>query len=337
MSDHTPDNEFDRDLALTSRAYKNAESELPPTAMDDAIRAAARRAVKSQPHAIHKSWISRWSTPISAAALIVLTVSVGLIAIDEQPDQAPALLKEVARPKLSTPPAAPSIPAPAATPRPASESTSPAAAVVLDSPQPARAAEKKARLDLQSAAPRDQIAESTKPESDQRRNEVGLAASGNLLAKDADRAVASPPVAPFVPAPPPAKLAVRQDDTNQSAAAETTKREMPRAVGAAIASRPEVSEPMLQKKSVAASAPAPASMPPRFASAGARSVAPPVYAPPAAPLSLADKLSESPEVWMKRILELKRLERTREFEEELAKFRKRYPDFALPQELKVPR
>lgn len=338
MSDHTqkPDSEIDRDLALTSRAYKIAESELPTTAMDDAIRAAARRAAKSQPHAVNKSWLTRWSTPISAAALVVLTVSVGLIAIDEQPDQAPALLKEVTRPKLPAQPAAPSIPVPVATPKPASERIAPAAAVVLDSPQPLRAAEKKARLDLQSA-PRDQIVESAKPGLDERRNEADFPASGNLLAKEADRAAASPAVVPFVPAPPPAKLAVRQDDSNQSAAAETTKREIPQAVGAAIATRAEVPEPTLQKKSVAASAPAPASMPPRFASAGARSVAPPMYAPQAAPLSLADKLSESPEVWMKRILELKRLERTREFEEELAKFRERYPDFALPQELKMQR
>ncbi len=38
---------------------------------------------------------------------------------------------------------------------------------------------------------------------------------------------------------------------------------------------------------------------------------------------------------MKRILELKRLDRTHEFNEELIKFRKRYPDFALPEELKA--
>ena len=68
--------------------------------------------------------------------------------------------------------------------------------------------------------------------------------------------------------------------------------------------------------------------------AGNAAIAPPVYAAPAAPPSLGDKANEPPDVWMKRILELKRLERTREFAEELVKFRKRYPDFALPEELK---
>ena len=54
------DGELDRDLAAVSRAYQLADADLPPPAMDDAIRAAARRAVKSQLHAAGKSWISRW-------------------------------------------------------------------------------------------------------------------------------------------------------------------------------------------------------------------------------------------------------------------------------------
>ena len=44
------DSEFDRERALISSAYKNAAPDMPPPAMDDAIRAAAHRAVKSQPH-----------------------------------------------------------------------------------------------------------------------------------------------------------------------------------------------------------------------------------------------------------------------------------------------
>ena len=37
---------------------------------------------------------------------------------------------------------------------------------------------------------------------------------------------------------------------------------------------------------------------------------------------------------MKSILELKQQGKTREFEEELAQFRKRYPEFKLPEELR---
>lgn len=340
MSDHPKNNgssgdqpgEFDRDLALTSHAYKNAEMDLPSAAMDDAIRAAARRAVKSQPHAVNKSWISRWSIPISAAALVVLSVSVGLISLDEQPDLAPASLREVASPKAVTAPAAPPTPVP--------ESAAPVTVIASNSPQPTRTAEKKARLDFQSVAPRDQLAASAKPDLEQRHNEADGAASGNLLAKDADRGIASPAAAPFVPAPPPAEVAKRQESDRKNAA-ETTKREalqvkqlLPQAASAAVAARGDVGSLALQK-SVAAAAPAPAPTPSIVA--GNAAIAPPVYAVPtvpAAPSSLADKANETPDVWMKRILELKRLERTREFAEELVKFRKRYPDFALPEELK---
>lgn len=328
MSDHTKSdssssdqhNEFERDLALTSHAYKNAEVDLPSVAMDDAIHAAARRAVKSHPHAINKSWISRWSTPISAAALVVLSVSVGLIAIDEQPDLAPASLKEVARPKAAAPPAITRVPSIAP------ESAAPAAVIASDLPQPARLPEKKARLDLQSVAPREQIAASAKPDLAPRRNEADGAASGNLMVKDSGRAVV-----PFVPAPPLAEVATRQESAGQSAA-ETTKREapqikqlVPQVATASVAARGDVTELALQKSVAAAAAPKPPLL------ANATAIAPPVHA---APATSADKANEPPDIWMKRILELKRLERTREFEEELTKFRKRYPGFALPEELK---
>ena len=76
MSDRNKNatSDFDRDLAALSRAYKSAADELPSSALDDAIRAVARRGVKSKPHVIGKSWIARWSTPLSAAALVVLSV-----------------------------------------------------------------------------------------------------------------------------------------------------------------------------------------------------------------------------------------------------------------------
>ena len=55
---------------------------------------------------------------------------------------------------------------------------------------------------------------------------------------------------------------------------------------------------------------------------------------PATPRLLANKTTEPPDGWMKRILEFKALRKMREFEGELAKFRKQYPDYLLPEELK---
>ena len=155
MSDRNKNatSDFDRELAAISRAYKNAEQDTPSSAMDDAIRAAARRGVKSKPHVIGKSWIARWSTPLSAAALVVLSVSVGLVAIDEQPALAPAELKEMVQPKQPSA-AAPAVAldsagsvAPAETPR---------------ASRPASALDKKARMESQDAAARDRIMESSK-------------------------------------------------------------------------------------------------------------------------------------------------------------------------------
>ena len=324
------DSELDRALALASHAYKNVGADVPTPAMDDAIRAAARRVVRSQPHAINKPWISRWSMPISAAALVVLSVSVGLIAVDEQPDRMSASLKEVVRPKAAIVPATP--------PMPAAESAAPVARIASDLPQPARTLEKKARLDLQSVAPRDQVATSAKPTLELHRNEADATASGSLVTKDSDDALASPAITAFVPAPPLAEVATRRESAGQRAA-ETLKREapqikqlVPQVAAAAVAARGDVGSPALQKSVAAANAPAAASRPSKVA--GNAAVEPPVHAVPAAPSALADKASEAPDVWMKRILELKRLERTREFEDELVKFRKRYPDFVLPEALK---
>ena len=64
-----------------SRAYRDAadfENMEPPAALDDAIRAAARRAVKSGPAPVGKSWIRRW-TPQLAVAAVVFTFPTTLL------------------------------------------------------------------------------------------------------------------------------------------------------------------------------------------------------------------------------------------------------------------
>ena len=65
----------------------------------------------------------------------------------------------------------------------------------------------------------------------------------------------------------------------------------------------------------------------------ATSSAPPVAIthPPAVLLQDAQSL---PQLWLKRIQLMKSEGKVKEAEEELAKFRKRYPDYPLPEELK---
>lgn len=347
-NDSSNESEFERDLAMTSRAYKNAGADTPPQAMDDAIRAAARRAVKSQPRVIGKSWISRWSAPISAAALVVLAVSVGFIAIEEQPELAPAPLKDAIKPKAAAAPALPSVAEPNAAPVTGAQS----------SPQPAPVSEKKSRLDRQNVSPRDQIAESAKPELERRRFEAGSAANAPMLAKEKSGADAvnrpvvvasSPAAAPATPAksiakdtqsfvsdPPLANVAAAQEIAGRSSV-DTAKREVaqdkpvtPKLASAGGALRNDGNDAPLP------TAPAPAAAPPAPVVASGAAIAPSVSGTASRlQQALADKSSQSPDVWMKRILELKQQGKMREFEEELAKFRKRYPDFALPEELKA--
>lgn len=363
MNDKTRNNgsgsgggEFERDLAMTSHAYKNAGADAPPPAMDDAIRAAARRAVKSQPHAIGKSWISRWSAPISAAALVVLAVSVGFVAIEEQPELAPAPLKAAIKPKTPPPAAAPV----------AAEPDAAAATGARSSPPTASVTEKKTRLDRQSTSPRDQIAESTKPELERRRFEAGSAANGAMLAKERGDAVAfNSPVAiasssaaasptpaksgakdtqSFVSDPPPANVATAQEGVGRNSV-DTAKREvaqdkpvMPKLASPGGALRNDGNDAPLSAARKLPTAPAPAAAPPVPVVASGAAIAPSVSVTASRlQQALADKSSHSPDVWMKRILELKQQGKSREFEEELAKFRKRYPDFALPEELKAPK
>lgn len=255
MSDHkqnnADDSEFDRELAVTSRAYKGAEADLPPPAMDDAIRAAARHAVKSRPRAMGKSWIARYSAPLTAAALVMLTVSVGFIALDERPELAPASLSESVKSKVASS-ASPTMP------MEPPESPSPAVAQAPRLSQPAPAAEKKRPVASPNIVLRGPLAEAPEPALERPRNEDRVAASGAIRPTESNAAVAN-------------------------------------------------DRPLL------AASPLPAA------------------APPAA----VKEANEPPDAWMKRILELKQQGKMREVEEELAKFRKRYPEFMLPEELKV--
>lgn len=286
MSDRKQDNgnggdsKFDRELAVMSRAYKNAGADTPPPATDDAIRAAARRAVRSQPQAAGKSWISRWSAPLSAAALVVLTVSVGFLAIDEQPGLAPEPLKAVVK---ANPPASPDASAMSSN---ASASAAPGAVVVP-------------RLSLP--------APNTSAES---------------VANEAQGFVADPPLA---------GAAARKGNV---VAAGTAKREAAQeklqSAPAAVPARGDAS--LTVQKSQAPTSPAAATSAPIVASPAA--ISPPRHVAAPTLQSLADKANEPPEAWVKRILEFKQQGKTREFDEELAKFRKRYPDFKLPEELR---
>jgi hypothetical protein len=61
----------------------------PPASIDNAIRAAARRAVHARPQAVGKSWLTRYRTPLSAAAVVMLSASLVMVAFNERADLRP--------------------------------------------------------------------------------------------------------------------------------------------------------------------------------------------------------------------------------------------------------
>lgn len=69
-----------------SRRYREAAAEQPSAELDDAILAAARRAVDARPQAAgitragaRRNWASRWSAPLAAAAVVVLAVALTVL------------------------------------------------------------------------------------------------------------------------------------------------------------------------------------------------------------------------------------------------------------------
>ncbi len=85
MSD---DRDWDAELeaaAAVRRRYRDvAASDEPPAALDDAILAASRRAVSAGPVPLGASRWRSWRMPLAAAAVIVLSASVGLLMWDDK-------------------------------------------------------------------------------------------------------------------------------------------------------------------------------------------------------------------------------------------------------------
>lgn len=85
MSEIFRDDGVGRDAKLAA-LYRAAAREEPPPALDDAIRAAARRAVASRPQRVSPSFIRSWRLPLSIAAVMILTVSLVTVMREEAPE-----------------------------------------------------------------------------------------------------------------------------------------------------------------------------------------------------------------------------------------------------------
>ena len=294
--------EHDRDEEL-SRRYRDLAREEPPRALDDAILAAARREVRSHPAPlVAPSGRRRWFVPVAAAAVIVLSAVVTLHVQREQPG--------IDSPEYAPPPAArkDEAPPPAVAPRAEmrEEQVAPKAKKDIDAlyskvePQKGQPE----RRQRQAAPAPEPVAPSQAPAG-----EPSPLARAPVEAKPAEQERFSPDPGRVAaaPAPPPAPQAQVQPSAPAAQPA-------PRAADSAGA---------------AAGAAPPAAAENRRAFGGLRD------SPRLDQRTLAKREAqvEPPEKMLERIATLRREGRDKEADDLYAEFKRRYPDYRIPDAL----
>jgi hypothetical protein len=376
MTDQQRDDTLERDLQALKSAYHAGADAVPPAHLDDAIRAAARRAVHAKPGSAGTSWRGSTSTPLAAAAVLVLVVSVGFLSLDRP--EVSELGQAAEAPVMKAAPPGATVPAAK------QEDKLPAMAEKKLDVQPdskdsfaqrqaestsmgtsgARLAEPSARNRQRSDAnvaiappppnfvPPPEVVSSTPPPA------TMPPAPPQKAAMLSAPAVVSAPVIEATPTPPPSPAPVapaapvsRAKETVASEAVIAPKSDArlqalakrERYVEQSVGQAAQAGQARDEAKAVTANAPA-ARAPAAFAVA-----APPpavyVPAPPAPqamqpapvrsapPVQLQDA-DLAPLTWIARIRALKVEGKHKEVDEELVKFRKRYPNYELPEDLR---
>jgi len=297
-------------------AYRDAATDEPPAAIDERIRAAARRAVAPGPQSleararaeVRRSWIARWRVPMSIAATVVVAVTLSYMVERED-----ARLARVDGLPSSAPPQAMAV-----APAEGAKAPAPTAAPTPDLAQSERAAKvESARADAAVAPsenlPERAIAELPPPAPAPAARLPGRAggpAANGMLAEEAERRQAATDTAP--PASPPPQMRV-------------APAEMQAAPAPAASAPPPAPAPMV-KPAPARDLAEPAGRDRAFADR-------PVRMERGAASVSAEQKVRTPEEWLEELRRLKAAGRTDEFVKELAEFRKRFPDYKLPADL----
>lgn len=339
----------DRGLA---RLYREAAREQPPAHLDAAILAAAHRDVGARPRPLSSAWLRSWRLPVSIAAVVVLSVSVVLLMVEEGgepftkpprsvPKAVPEKPAEAAdQASALSKPAAPAPPTPAAAPSGAREpkgetrlakngaakdagkqlaSAPPADALPRPFPAtPPSEASSGQRAAEPMPAPRpDSAAPPATMRAPQMRS--GAAPTRNDIAADVGASSRAVPAGTLAEGAARADAREKPDDVPPSGRLRSPPPESARDSASSTIGIRGFSEP---------APPAPSGR-----------VAPQAAAPaPAAKPALAVRQSalvrdyeyQPPEKWIEKITELKRDGKTTEADEMLAEFKKRFPEHPLP-------
>jgi hypothetical protein len=303
---------------LLSSAYRDAVENTaaePRRSVDDAVRAAAHRAVETRPRSIKAAGLQevfrRWRTPLALAATLLLAVGIALrvyktgemeMVLPRAPAKGQSYQQHTSAKKEAEKPQ----------PKIAEKRAANEADRVPSPSDAARSSEERAALDediaRKAGISRNKDTPSPAPAEHELRAESGTAQVPQ--SQTTERQEAQPTAKPFpgasdaVQAPPPARklaAAPRAQVPAQTTAAPALSQSR-----SSLRGRPERTD----EEKVAA-------------------------APPTEVQLLAKRLDgRPPEAWIEEIRNLKRAGRSAEATELLAALRKKFPNFALPDDLK---
>ncbi|QJR09912.1 hypothetical protein DSM104443_00963 [Usitatibacter rugosus] len=301
-----------RDDALRQR-YRELATEEPSAALDDAIRAAARRAVSSGPGKVRKPGVARWAVPASVAAVLFLSFSVVMRLEKEAPPIAEPTPSSIVASKES----APSL---AFAPKEAPASSS-ATAPVETAKEQALSRDKLREQPRMAAPPalqkekKDAVVVETKPA------EVLADSLATAKPEPARPAASVAPPSPAPASPPPAVASVPA--TESARAAGTTANSAPQAamVPAPARVQEEQRSALSGRRDEAAGALG-ATQQPR---AKAES-----YAEKRVAEDVAAPWPDTPEKKLERIEALRKANRDKEADDAIARFRREHPDYRIP-------
>lgn len=348
----TPEMERDRDDGL-SAVYRTVPAEAPPPALDDAIRAAARRAVGARPRATGATLAGRWQMPLSIAAVLVVCASLV------------ALMREEGGELTQTPRADATPSAGRARDVPAVASAVPKVELVPQSTHganiglkpPGSAANVQATgADQYSLASRGNAIGIRGPESQENKQRSAeppaeMAARRVPPSAFSDKTETAAAVAQVAPLAGGANARRETAAETPNAVAETSARQQADSASAvgklasvvepagALHQQPVLTDRLKRDARVEAGPAAqavvrpaaPAAAPPALINAPARTLEKSAKESTESVLQMA---TMAPEKWLARIEELRRAGRIDEAKAGLAEFRRRYPDHALPPALR---
>jgi len=282
-----------------SRIYRDAEALEPSQRVDDNILAASRRVAGARPRSARVGFARRWGAPVALAATVVVTTTLALMVVERQsdPDTVTPAAPGAGRPaKVS-----PAEPQRADSLAKSSPAELPSAAPTLSAPVPRAAA----RGDRVEPHPSKSAPSSERLGTGQPGFATDVPRAPEALRKEETR-----PAAAAVPSSG-ERAGADQPAPSPEAQRAPEVRQTPRAPAAALtgdANTLRDSALTLQR-------------------AGALSAS-------AGRVAVSEAKERTPEKWLEDIRKLKTQGKTTEAGRELAEFKKRYPDYRLPEDLR---